>query len=915
MNYSRKGTSRKQKALKSNKVRMGKKVGVVFLKTLLVLMIAVGVAGLCAGIGIVKGVVENAPDITSASVLPRGYKSTVYDAEGNKTAELIAEGTNRTYVKIENIPKHVQEAFIAIEDERFYEHNGIDMRGILRAGIRGVASGFKKTEGASTITQQLLKNNVFDFMSESTLVEKIERKLQEQYLAVKLEEVMTKDEILESYLNTINLGQNSLGVQAASNRYFGKNVSELTVSEAAVLAAITKSPSAYNPLSHPKDNASRRTIVLEYMLEQGYISQSKYEEAMADDVYSRIREHNEETETTNTIYSYFVDEVTDQVRKDLVEKAGYSETQAFNALYSSGLRIYSTQDPRIQGILDEEFAKPENFPERSKVSIDWALSVVNKDDETTNYSQEMLAAYFRQTDKNYEILYDTEEEAQAAIDEYVATLGITDDDTVYERCEFIIQPQASMVVMDQSTGEVVAMIGGRGEKTANRTLNRASGAYRNPGSTFKVVAAYAPAFEALGYGPGTVQYDGPFAYTENGRQGRLVKNWEGTNSYRGWTTSREGIVRSMNIMAVKTITDVTPRTAVDYLLRFGFTSLVLEGPQADYNQSAALGGLTNGVSNLELTAAYAAIANGGNYIKPRLYTKVVDNDGNVILDNQPETNEAISEQNAWLLIDCMKDVVNGAGGTGTAAKINGMTTAGKTGTTSDNLDIWFEGMTPYYTAGIWAGYDNSGYKHSLANNETQFHKKLWATIMTRIHEGLENKDFEKPSGIVQCVICTKSGKLAVGGLCDADGRAGIVRNEYFVEGKQPTEVCDHHVAVSICVDTGLLATSMCPNRVPQSKVILPAMQEGVAEAVTLDTAYGISSNLPAATCTVHSGGVYVPSEYELTGGRSATPTDPNAADPNAADPNAVDPGVVDPAAGDVNPADPGILTDPNVVTP
>ncbi len=769
MNYSKKSTSRKQKALKSNKVRLGRKAGVVFLKTLLVLMVAVGVAGLCGGIGIVKGVIENAPDITSASVLPRGYKSTVYDAEGNKTAELIAEGTNRTYVKIENIPKHVREAFIAIEDARFYEHNGIDIKGIIRAGVKGVASGFKTTEGASTITQQLLKNNVFDFMSESTMIEKIERKLQEQYLAVKLEEVMTKDEILESYLNTINLGQNSLGVQAAANRYFGKNVSELTLSEAAVLAAITKSPSAYNPISHPKDNATRRGYVLQYMQEQGYISQKKYEEAMADDVYSRIREYNEESESSSTIYSYFVDQVTEQVRNDLVEKAGYSETQAFNALYSSGLKIYTTQDPRIQGILDEEFANAENFPEKSRVGIDWALSVVRKDGETKNYSQEMLAAHFRQSDKSYEILYDTQEEAQAAIDEYVSTLGITDEDTVYERCEFVIQPQASMVVMEQSTGEVKAMIGGRGEKTANRTLNRASGAYRNPGSTFKIVAAYAPAFEALGYGPGTVQYDGPFAYTENGRQGRLVKNWDGTNSYRGWTTSREGIVRSMNVMAVKTITDVTPTTAVEYLLKFGFSSLVLEGPQADYNQSAALGGLTNGVSNLELTAAYAAIANQGSYIKPRLYTKVVDNDGNVILDNQPEASQAISEQNAWLLVDCMKDVITGAGGTGTAARIEGMTVAGKTGTTSDNLDIWFEGMTPYYTAGIWAGYDNSGYKHSLGNSETQFHKKLWAKIMGRVHEGMENKDFEKPSGIVQCVICTKSGKLAVGGLCDNDG--------------------------------------------------------------------------------------------------------------------------------------------------
>ncbi len=901
MNYSKKSTSRKQKALKSKKSKMGKKLGVVFLKTLLVLCIALGVAGVCGGIGIVKGVIENAPDITSASVLPRGYKSTVYDADGNKTAELVAEGTNRTYVKLENIPKQVQEAFIAIEDERFYEHNGIDLQGIVRAGVKFVTSGFKKTQGASTITQQLLKNNVFDFMSEDTMLDKIERKLQEQYLAVKLEEIMSKDEILESYLNTINLGQNTLGVQAAANRYFGKSVSELDISEAAVLAAITKSPTEYNPIKHPDRNKERRALVLQNMLDQGYISQSQYESALADDVYARISEHNEETQSTNSVYSYFVDAAISQVQKDLVEKAGYSETQAFNALYSSGLKIYTTQDPSVQTALDEEFANAENFPANSKVAIEWAMSVVTKDGETTNYSQEMMFKYYKEQDSSYEPLYNSEEEAQAAIDGYVATLNISDDDTVYEKTSMIIQPQASMVIMDQSTGDVVAMIGGRGEKTANKTLNRVTDALRNPGSTFKVVAAYAPAFEELGYGPGTVQYDGPFAYTEGGKVGRLVNNWDKKTQYRGWTTLREAIARSMNIVAVKTITDVTPSVAIDYLLRFGFTSLQLEGANSDYGQALALGGLTNGVSNLELTAAYAGIANGGAYNSPKMYSKVVDNDGNVILDNTTaEPTQVISEQNAWLLIDCMKDVVTGAGGTSSAAKISNMTTAGKSGTTSENRDVWFVGMSPYYTAGIWVGYDNNGYKHELSSKagETSFHKKLWSKVMSRIHQGLENKDFTKPSGIVQATICTKSGKLAIPGVCDSDGRSGIVINEYFAEGTQPTETCDKHVLVNICADTGLLATSMCPNQIVQSKVLLPAMQDGVAEAVTLDTAYGISANLQAATCTVHTGGVYVPSIYEQSGAAAGavTPTDPNAVtDPAAtADPAAAG----DPAAGD-----------------
>lgn len=901
MNYSKKSTSRKQKALKSKKRKMGKKLSVVFLKTLLVLCIALGVAGVCGGIGIVKGVIENAPDITSASVLPRGYKSTVYDADGNKTAELVAEGTNRTYVKLENIPKQVQEAFIAIEDERFYEHNGIDLQGIVRAGVKFVTSGFKKTQGASTITQQLLKNNVFDFMSEDTMLDKIERKLQEQYLAVKLEDIMSKDEILESYLNTINLGQNTLGVQAAANRYFGKSVSELDISEAAVLAAITKSPTEYNPIKHPDKNKERRASVLQNMLDQGYISQSQYESALADDVYARISEHNEESQSANSVYSYFVDAAINQVQKDLVEKAGYSETQAFNALYSSGLKIYTTQNPDVQTALDEEFSNAENFPANSKVAIEWAMSVVTPDGETTNYSQEMMFKYYKEQNSSYEPLYNSEEEAQAAIDGYVATLNISDDDTVYEKTSMIIQPQASMVIMDQSTGDVVAMIGGRGEKTANKTLNRVTDALRNPGSTFKIVAAYAPAFEELGYGPGTVQYDGPFAYTEGGKVGRLVNNWDKKNQYRGWTTLREAIARSMNIVAVKTITDVTPTVAIDYLLRFGFTSLQLEGANSDYGQALALGGLTNGVSNLELTAAYAGIANGGAYNSPKMYSKVVDNDGNVILDNTvSEPTQVISEQNAWLLIDCMKDVVTGAGGTSSAAKISNMTTAGKSGTTSENRDVWFVGMSPYYTAGIWVGYDNNGYKHELSSKagETSFHKKLWSKVMSRVHQGLENKDFTKPSGIVQATICTKSGKLAIPGVCDSDGRSGIVVNEYFAEGTQPTETCDKHVLVNICADTGLLATSMCPNQIVQSKVLLPAMQDGVAEAVTLDTAYGISSNLQAATCTVHSGGVYVPSLYEQAGAAAGavTPTDPNAVTDPAADPNAA--AAVDPAAGD-----------------
>ena len=330
----------------------------------------VGVVGICAGVGIVKGVIDNAPSIDSTSVIPRGYKSVMLDAEGNTIAELVTAGSNRVWTDIENIPEHVQWAFIDIEDERFYEHNGIDLRGIMRAAMTAVSSGFQRTEGASTITQQLLKNNVFDFMSEDTFVEKVERKLQEQYLAIELEKIMTKEEILEAYLNTINLGQNTLGIQAASNRYFNKDVSELTISEAAVIAAITQNPSRYNPISHPEDNANRREDVLDAMLRNEHITQEEYDEAMADNVYERIQTTNETTSVAE-VYSYYVDATIETVIEDLQEVKGYTSQQAYNLVYNGGLTIETLRIRRSRRLWMKKPLIRRTTPKIS--SMDWNM--------------------------------------------------------------------------------------------------------------------------------------------------------------------------------------------------------------------------------------------------------------------------------------------------------------------------------------------------------------------------------------------------------------------------------------------------------------------------------------------------------------------------------------------------------------
>lgn len=315
----------------------------------------------------------------------------------------------------------------------------------------------------------------------------------------------------------------------------------------------------------------------------------------------------------------------------------------------------------------------------------------------------------------------------------------------------------------------------------------------------------------------------------------------------------------MNILAAKTYTEIGSALGLSYLDKFGFTTIQKQADSNgnnDYGPAVALGGLTNGVTNLELTAAYASIANGGTYQEPIFYTRIEDSDGNVIIDKtaDKETRQVISEETAWLLTSAMKDVVNQ--GTGTAVKFSGMTIAGKTGTTSDNKDVWFVGYTPYYTSGIWAGYDIPTTK--LGKAERTYHKTLWKKIMSRIHEDLENKDFEKPENIVQVQVCSVSGKLAVAGLCDCDPRGSMVKTEYFAKGTEPTESCDIHINAKICQVSGLLATENCYWPIDQVRVILPVLQEGAPDSPTADTAYGVSM-LPQYTCTICTGGAQVQS--------------------------------------------------------
>ncbi len=828
MNYGKKGVRRKQQALHSKSARWGKKIGLTFVQICLVAIVSAGIIGASAGIGVFKGVLASAPDISNVDVTPTRFSTFVYDIENNQTAKLVSTNSNRIPVTIDMVPEHLQHAFVAVEDERFYIHNGIDIKGIVRAGIIGIQNVLKGghfTEGASTITQQLLKNNVFtDWTSEDSFADSLKRKIQEQYLALELEKVMDKDSILINYMNSINLGQNTLGVQAASMRYFNKSVSDLNLSECAVIAAITQNPSRYNPITHPEENVKRRQKVLDDMLDQGYISQQEYDQAMTDDVYSRIQIADSENEDS-AVNTYFVDALTDDVLEDLIA-AGYNETQAYTLLYSGGLKIYSTQDPKIQKICDDAFADESNFPANTKWYLNYELTIDKSNGERENHSTEMFRSYWRENrSASYNLIYTSQEEAYQDIELYKEAIMAAGDEVFGENISLTPQPQVSLVVQDQHTGYVVAMEGGRGAKLASRTLNRATDTTRQPGSTFKIVSTYAPALDSAGLTLATIMNDAPFNYAD----GRPVANWYG-ESYRGLSSLRTGIAQSMNIVAVKTLTQITPRLGYDYLTNFGFTTLEeskeINGKiYSDIQQALALGGITNGVTNEELNAAYACIANNGTYIKPKLYTRVVDHDGNIILDNtMPQSRQVIKETTAFLLTDAMVDVVTS--GTGGSVNFGGMAIAGKTGTTSDYNDVWFSGYTPYYTATTWAGFDNNV---KLSGDEKNLAKKLWRAVMSQIHEGLPSQSFSVPAGIVTATVCSRSGKIPIDGLC-----SGTARTEYFAEGTVPATTCDVHYAGQICQYCNLPAYEGCPFKAEGVLELTPvedlSLQSGSASA-------------------------------------------------------------------------------------
>lgn len=874
--------------------------------TLMTVLISLTLFAGSVGLAFVN-ILTTAPEIDPYSI-NSGFEETslIFDKDKN-LLEKVETAEYRTFVKLNKVPQFLKDAFISIEDERFYEHPGVDPKGILSSLYENFKAG-GVVRGASTITQQLIKNTFLS--NEQTLT----RKLKEIYLALNLETKLSKDQILESYLNMISLGQNSYGVQEASRTYFSKNVDEINIAQAALLAGIVKGPNIYQPfyrvsplkfdeatmrkigeteilgekyiLVFNTKSVQRQKVILKKMLELGKINKAEYDEAINFDVVASLKPSaKKETEIT----SYATDYVKNQVVEDLMEKYQITKQKAQERLFTGGLRIYSTIDTKVQKDLDEVNRnfngillgdlKRYKAPLLVDRNLDKAGNIVDKDGNLVYYKKENLLtddgylfipkgefsinangdlaitssrilAYKKSTDIQD---YYTIDGAKNLLTHRVGGLAVPDayylrqarhsliikaeffekNDKFYKVNETgnlfinpeyfynnktgLVQPQSATVIMDYKTGHIVAMIGGRDVK-GSRILNRATDTARQPGSSMKPLAVYLPALDN-GFTAASPILDIPMITAD----GKVWPNNVYTG-FKGITTLRESLIYSINVSSARTLKKIGIPTSIKYLKKLGIINE--ENPskdnfvQASENKthndenlaSLALGGMTKGVSPLDMTAAYSAIANDGVYNEPIIYTKVLDKDGNIVLEKEAKQRRVVSPQIAYVMKDILRSTAYEH--TGKNAIIKGQASAGKTGTTDYNADFWFVGFTNYYTAATWMGNDSP--KITITQN-SWLAAKLWGHIMTKIHQDKESKpQFAQPDGIVKAYVCTKSGKKP-NQFCSSDPR-GVVREEIFAKGTEPTETCKVHVALEVNSSNNKLATEFTPEELKITKV-------------------------------------------------------------------------------------------------
>ena len=730
---------------------------------------------------------------------------------------------NRIWADLEEIPANLINATVAIEDKRFFEHQGVDWRRTISAcGAMFFGSG--DTFGGSTITQQLIKNLTGD--DEVT----VRRKLQEIFRALQFEKKYTKEEIIEWYLNTIYLGEGAYGVKSAANVYFAKSLNELTIAECASLISITNNPSLYDPYIRPENNRERRTIILQEMLDQEFITEQQYKQAhdqelifhngSAEDTYncpecgSQVGEYSLRVETV----PYTEEELEAMRAEREAEKAAAEEGEEVSG--EEGTEETESEEEEAE---EEEEPLPTTYEVLHCPECGAVLTEDSLVEKVWDYSyfvdtviRDVVEDLQSKTGKSYDacmtqlktggyIVYATVDlDVQKIVDEVFEDRSNVPSTTSSQ------QLQSAIVVVDNESGDVVAMAGGVGKKEGFLNLNRATMSQRQPGSSIKPLTVYTPALEYGIITPNSVYKDSPY-------EDDWPHNDYGGTSGKSMTVA-SGVAKSYNTIAVRVLADLTPEASFEFAKnKLNLHSLVenVQIGDQEYTDKAlaplALGALTYGVTVREMANAYASFPNDGIYREARTYTKVVDSEGNVILDNEQETHRAMSEGAAWAMTFMLQNAVNV--GTGTPAAISGMNVAGKTGTSSDNNDRWFSGYTGYYTASCWCGFDEPE-EVVLTGSYTNPAVVMWRKVMSRLVEGKENRSLYQGNFVVQELtekeyeICTKSGKLATA-ACRSDVEGSCAKIETMVEIDAPTEYCTEHTTVQWCTEGNAPANIYC----------------------------------------------------------------------------------------------------------
>lgn len=726
-------------------------------------IISLGLIGSVAFGGIVLAMIKTTPSLDLNSILTLDEPTVLYDSKG----QLMDEAPTllkRESVSIKEIPDNLKYAFISIEDERFESHNGIDFRRIAGAvvtDIKRIISNEEGLHGASTITQQLIKNTVL------TNEVSIKRKVQEMYLAIQLEDALDKDEILEAYLNTINLGGNVHGVKKAAEQYFNKtNLKDLTLIECAYMAGVTQHPYKYSVFinyakEHPSEYIGRTKTVIAKMHENGHIDEATYTQAIKDLEAGKLQasfKAPKSVQVANKLnYEWFSRPAMDAVKKDLMTSYHYTSEEVEKLFMYGGLKIYTTMDTALQ-----------------------------------NSAQKII------NDKKY--------------------FGSTQKGDINDQKK-VVQPQASAVIMDYHTGEVKVIIGGRGEQPANSFNRAASDKFIRPtGSTIKPLTVYSPAIDLKQATAGTVIEDSPLS-PEIGKQWPTNgKPYDPTNydtkGYRGYVTLREALTRSINLVAIKLEYQIGIKTGLSYAEKYG-----IHFNDVDKTSLSALSlGQFEGSNPLHMAAAFGTFGNSGVYTSPILYTKVVDKTGKIILENKPATRKVLSPQSSFIMYDLLKGPTYDPAGTAGRARIGSMPIAGKTGTSSNWKDFWFCGLTPYYSGSVWIGNDK---KESLSKTgiSSGTSAEILGDIMEVAHKNLPVKDVPVPNGVVKATVCKDSGKQPTD-LCAKDPRGSRVVTDYFIEGTVPTSMCDIHVEAEINKGNKKLATANTPANLLEKRVFI-----------------------------------------------------------------------------------------------